>query len=128
MREVVTAVLKKGEKILIVKRGYRVNTFKGRWSGISGRMESTPLESVLKEIREETGILEDEVKLLRKGNPILAEGENLEFKVHPFLFEVNTENISLNWENTEYKWINPEEITEYKTVPKLEEVIEEVLK
>jgi len=29
MREVVTAVLKKGDRILIVRRGHKVNTFKG---------------------------------------------------------------------------------------------------
>ena len=127
MREVVTAILKRGEKILIVKRGRRVNTFRGKWSGISGRMESIPLESVLKEIREETGISEDEMTLIREGNPVLAEGEGVEFKVYPFLFEVNTDDIDLNWENTAYKWIKPEKIIKYKTVPKLKEVIEEVL-
>ncbi len=127
MREVVTAILKRGEKILIVKRGRRVNTFRGKWSGISGKMENTPLESMLKEIREETGISEDEVTLIREGDPILAEGEGVEFKVYPFLFEVNKDNIDLNWENIEYRWIKPEKVIEYKTVPKLKEVIEEVL-
>lgn len=128
MKEVVTAILKRGDKILIVKRGIRVDTFVGKWSGISGRMENTPLESVLREIKEETGIPEEKVKLIKEGNPILASGENIDFKVYPFLFEVKEEKIQLNWENTEYRWILPEKITNYKTVPKLREVIEEVLK
>ncbi|KYK36101.1 MAG: NUDIX domain-containing protein [Theionarchaea archaeon] len=128
MKEVVTAILKRGEKILIVKRGNRVNTFIGKWSGISGRMERTPLESVLREIEEETGIPQEKVALIKEGNPICAKGENLEFKVYPFLFEVEEENIKLNWENIEYRWITPEKIRKYKTVPKLREVIEEVLK
>ncbi len=128
MREVVTAILKRGDKILIVKRGNRVNTFIGKWSGISGRMESTPLESMLQEIEEETGIPQEKVTLIREGNPLIAKGENLEFKVYPFLFEVEEKNIKLNWENTEYRWITPEKIRRYKTVPKLKEVIEEVLK
>ncbi len=127
MREVVTAVIKKGDEILIVKRGHKVNTFKGKWSCISGRMEKTPMQSVLKEIEEETGIPADEVKLIREGTPIIAEGEGIEFKVYPFLFEVNAEDIRLNWENTEYRWIRPEEVTNYRTVPKLKDVIEEVL-
>jgi 8-oxo-dGTP pyrophosphatase MutT (NUDIX family) len=67
MREVVTAILKRGDKILIVKRGKRVNTFIGKWSGISGRMESTPLESVLREIEEETGIPRERITLKKKG-------------------------------------------------------------
>jgi 8-oxo-dGTP diphosphatase len=127
MREVVTAILKKGDRILIVERGKRVNTFIGKWSGISGRMESTPLESVLREIEEETGIPAEHAALIREGSPIMAEGENFVFKVYPFLFEVKEENIRLNWENINYRWILPKDITRYKTVPKLKEVIEEVL-
>ncbi|MBU7016425.1 MAG: NUDIX domain-containing protein [Theionarchaea archaeon] len=127
MRKVVTAVLKKDKKILIVKRGHLVNTFIGKWSCISGRVEGSPLESVLREIKEETGIPEGKVTLLKEGNPVIARGENLEFEIYPFLFEVKDENIQLNWENTEYKWINPGKITQYRTVPKLKEVIEAVL-
>lgn len=126
MREVVTAVLKRGDKILIVKRGQRVNTFVGKWSCISGRMESTPLESILKEIQEETGIPPEQAALLKEGNPIIAEGENITFKVYPFLFEVKTENITLNWENVSYRWIEPHKIVNFSTVPQLKEVIEEV--
>ena len=127
MREVVTAILKRDKKILIVKRGHLVNTFIGKWSGISGRMEGSPLESVVKEIEEETGIPEERVTLVKEGDPIIARGENLEFRIYPFLFEVKEEIIQLNWENTEYRWIKPEKITRYKTVPKLKEVIEAVL-
>ena len=128
MREVVTAILKNEDKILIVKRGKRVNTFRGKWSGISGRMESTPLESIKREVEEETGIPAEKATLIREGNPILAEGEGLEFKVYPFLYEVADKKITLNWENTEYRWIKPHEIKRYRTVPQLIDVIEEMLK
>lgn len=127
MRDVVTAVLKRGDKILIVKRGDQVNTFKGKWSCISGRMESTPLYSVLKEIHEETGLSSDQVTLVKEGSILRAEGEDIHFKVHPFLFEVNCSGIQLNWENTEYRWILLEDITEYDTVPRLKETVESVL-
>lgn len=126
MKEVVTAILKRGNSILIVKRSHRVNTFVGKWSGISGRMESTPLESVLREIEEETGISPTDMTLLKEGKPILAQGEAITFKVYPFLFEVKTKTITLNWENTQFKWIRPDRIVNYDTVPKLREVIEEV--
>ena len=126
MKEVVTAILKRGNSILIVKRSHRVNTFVGKWSGISGRMESTPLESVLREIEEETGISPTDMKLLKEGKPILAQGEAITFKVYPFLFEVKTKTITLNWENIQFKWIRPDRIVNYDTVPKLREVIEEV--
>ena len=81
----------------------------------------------MQEIKEETGIPEEKVTLVKVGNPVEAEGENLKFKIYPFLFEVKEEKIQLNWENVEYRWINPHDITKYKTVPKLKEVLEEVL-
>ncbi|MBU6996670.1 MAG: NUDIX domain-containing protein [Theionarchaea archaeon] len=127
MRDVVTAVLKRGDKILLVKRGVLVNTFKEKWSCISGRMESTPLESVLKEIYEETGLSSNQVTLVKEGKVLQARGEHIQFRVHPFLFEVNCSEIRLNWENTEYRWVHPEEIGTYETVPRLRETIESVL-
>lgn len=127
MRDVVTAVLKKGERILLVKRGDRVNTFKGKWSCISGRMESTPLCSVLTEIYEETGLSPNQVTLVKEGTVLQVAGEDLQFRVHPFLFEVNCSEIQLNWENTEFRWVLPEDLSEYDTVPRLKETVESVL-
>ncbi|MBU7014156.1 MAG: NUDIX domain-containing protein [Theionarchaea archaeon] len=127
MRDVVTAVLKKGERILLVKRGDLVNTFKGKWSCISGRMESTPLCSVLTEICEETGLSPNQITLVKEGTILQVAGEDLQFRVHPFLFEVNCNEIQLNWENTEFRWVLPEDLSEYDTVPKLKETVESVL-
>ena len=49
--------------------------------------------------------------------------ENHEWEVYPFLFEAKKPKIKLNWENSEYKWINAEDISNYKTVPSLEKVL-----
>lgn len=127
MTSVVTAVLTKEGKILILKRGYKVSTYKGKWACISGYLEENekPLERAYREIEEETGLCKEEVKLLKEIEPIefYDEEESREWKVYPFLFEVERSNIDIDWEHTEYKWVKPEEIEKYDTVPKLKEVI-----
>ena len=41
----------------------------------------------------------------------------------PFLFETNETEIKLNWENSEYKWINVNELKNYETVPSLDKIL-----
>ena len=49
--------------------------------------------------------------------------ENHEWEVFPFLFEIQESKIKLNWENSEFKWINVEDISKYDTVPNLDKVL-----
>ena len=40
--------------------------------------------------------------------------------VHPFLFDVGeVDLIHLDWESTELRWVTPEELGDYPTVPAL---------
>lgn len=127
MIDVVTAVLKNGDKILILKRGNKVRTYKGRWACVSGYLEENEeaLERAYIEIEEETGLKRDDVKLIKAGEPIefYDEKEKMSWRVHPFLFEAKRRDVKIDWEHTEYKWIYPEEIVKYETVPKLKDVI-----
>ncbi len=118
-REVVTCFLRNRGEVLILKRSKRVGTFKGAWAGVSGFVEGhdVPLESAIKEIEEETAI--KEAKLISTGQPIYArEGSHL-FVVHSFLFDVDTRRVKLDWEHTDYRWIDPAQIKKCSTVPKL---------
>ena len=66
-RHVVTAFLRCGENILIVRRSKKVGSYQGLWSAISGYVEDpTALQQALREIREETGVAEQNVKLIAK--------------------------------------------------------------
>ncbi|MCD6331545.1 MAG: NUDIX pyrophosphatase [Thermoplasmata archaeon] len=127
MIDVVTAVLKNGDKILILKRGDKVRTYKGKWACVSGYLEENEeaLERAYIEIEEETGLKRDDVKLIKAGEPIefYDEKEKMSWRVHPFLFEAKRGDVKIDWEHTEYKWIYPEEIVKYETVPKLKDVI-----
>ncbi len=113
-------------RILIVRRSQRVGSYNARWAGISGFLETgvTADEQAYTEIREETGLQGEQVRMLKRGTIVEHEDASIgrHWYIHPFLFEVLTPDaIALDWEATEMRWIVPLEILDYETVPKLEE-------
>src|SRR5208283_3629746 len=46
--------------------------------------------------------------------------------IHPFLFEVHEPNLRLDWENSESRWIDPNDLRFFDSVPNLKEVFERV--
>jgi len=131
LREVITVFLSHGGKILVVKRSAKVGTYQRRWSGVSGYLERTdPLDQAYTEIAEEVGLGGDQVTLVRRGAPleVVDHVQGRVWRVHPFLFAVrDPEQLRLDWENTEMRWINPSEVSRLHTVPGLAEVLERVL-
>ncbi len=112
--------------ILLVRRSERVGSYHAHWAGISGFIEAgvTPEEQAFTEILEETGLGDDLVRLLKRGAIVEHIDEEIgrHFYVHPFLFEVAApELIKTDWEATEMRWIEPEELSQFTTVPKLRE-------
>jgi len=130
--KIVTCFLKSGDKILILKRSDKVKSMKSLWAGISGIIENneSPLERTKIEIFEELGIDASQIKLLKesvKMRILSPQYENHEWEVYPFLFSVENPKIKLNWENSEYKWVKAEEISNYETVPSLDKVLSNLL-
>jgi nicotinamide-nucleotide amidase len=129
-KQVVTSFLEFQKKILILRRSNKVGTYQSQWAGVSGYVEKSPDEQALIEIQEETGLSSSDVELTRKGNAITARDDKLKriWIIHPYLFRVlNPEKIKIDWEHTETKWITPEEITDYPTVPRLKVALDMVL-
>ena len=92
-------------------------------------MDTTPDEQALVEIEEETGLSGDDLRLIKKGEPLSGEDEKLGIRwiVHPYLFHIRDRGkVRLDWEHEEAKWIKPQEIVDYQTVPLLEETLAQV--
>ncbi|MDD5528729.1 MAG: NUDIX pyrophosphatase [bacterium] len=126
---VVTCFLESEGKILILKRSNKVGTYQGKWAGVSGYMETTSEQQALKEINEETSLTSEEVELLKKGQPVTIKDEELNkaWKIYPFIFRVKTpDKIKIDWEHTETKWIKPEDMDNYDTVPNLKETFQNI--
>ena len=101
---------------------------KGLWAGVSGIIENDeePLVRAKIEIFEETGIEEEHLKLLKSPEQIKVESpqyRNHKWEIFPFLFETKNTEIKLNWENSEFKWIEVKQLKEFETVPNLKEIL-----
>ena len=125
---IVTSFIKYNDQILILKRSEKVRSMKGLWSGVSGIIENNenPTDRAKIEIFEEVGIKEKEIRLVKKLEKMKIQSQqykNHEWEIFPFLFETKNENIELNWENSQFKWILPKELKNYQTVPSLEKIL-----
>ncbi|MDH3735960.1 MAG: NUDIX domain-containing protein [Nitrosopumilus sp.] len=126
--KIVTSFIRDNDKLLILKRSDKVKSMKGLWAGISGIIEENeePLKRAKIEIFEEVGIIEDKIKLVKAAEEMRVNSpqyENHEWEIFPFLFETKNPTIKLNWENSEFKWINVKELGDYETVPSLGKVL-----
>ena len=126
--KIVTSFLKNSEKILLLKRSEKVKTMKSLWAGISGIIEEDeePLARAEIEIFEEVGMKKSNIKLLKQGDVIIIESPqytNHQWEVYPFLFSTENREIKLNWENSDSKWIDIEELKNFSTVPSLDKVL-----
>lgn len=129
-KHVVTCFLESDGKILLLRRSRQVGSYRGKWAGVSGYVESPPDKQAVIEIDEETGLEAGDIRLLKQGESIVITDEDLGTKwvVHPFLFHVNIpEKVKIDWEHKEFKWINPADIDKYDTVPGLKKTLERVI-
>ncbi len=115
------------DEVLLLRRSQQVGTYRGRWAGISGYIEETdPLTQAYTEMEEEAGLAREDVQLLRSGEPLEVVDAEAERRwiVHPFLFEVREPaRIRADWEHSETRWIRPQDISHYETVPQLAETL-----
>ena len=126
--KIVTTFLTNSDKILLLKRSQKVKTMKNLWAGISGLIEGyeEPLSRAKIEIFEEVGIEDTNIKLIKEGGSIVIESPqyvNHQWEVFPFLFSCKNREIKLNWENSDSKWIEIDEINNFSTVPSLDKVL-----
>ncbi|MFH1382149.1 MAG: NUDIX pyrophosphatase [Chloroflexota bacterium] len=125
----VTCFLESDGQILLLRRSEKVGSYQGRWAGVSGYIETPPDEQALTEIAEETGLCERDIQLMKKGEPLAIEDTELgtRWLVHPYLFHIkDRKQIKIDWEHRESRWIDPGEIGNYPTVPKLKETLARV--
>jgi 8-oxo-dGTP diphosphatase len=130
-KRVVTCFLESNGEILILRRSERVGSYQGRWAGVSGYVEKTADEQALTEIKEETGLGREDVKLVKKGEPLAVADKEMgtRWVVHPYLFHIKDRSkIKIDWEHKETMWIDPKDIDNFETVPRLKETLARVYK
>ncbi len=118
---VVTAFLERPDgRVLLLRRSDRVGSFQGRWAGVSGFLEEpTALAQARREVQEETGVDLARVEPVAAGSVVYARDGDRVYVVAPFRFLVRSPEVRLDWEHSEFAWVDPAEIGRRVTVPKL---------
>lgn len=129
-RHVVTCFLESEGQVLILQRSGKVGTYRGRWAGVSGYLDmDDPEEQAWTEIAEETGLGREGLRLVSRGEVLEAidEGLGKRWVVHPYLFQVYDRNkVRIDWEHQQCRWVQPQDLVKYETVPLLQEALARV--
>ena len=112
-------------QLLIAKRSEAVGSNKGLWDGVSGYIDEpkSAEEFALQEVQEELGVNLDIIKLATVCDPheVTSRDGKHDWIVYPVRIDLKTKPaIDLDWEHTEYRWINPVELVKFDHVPDLD--------
>lgn len=123
---IVTSVLKNHNEVLILRRSMKVKTMQEKWAGVSGYLEKNEdlLSRALTEIYEETQINKDDLTLRKIFNQLnVPIHDELMIIIQPFCFVSKTRKVILDWEHSDYCWINYNEMDNFDFVPRFKEII-----
>ena len=115
----VKGIIRRGEKILIVKRSKSDDHLPEIWETVGGGVEgeSTPQESLRREILEEVGL---DVEVGEPFHVFTFRKDTGEFKVGiTFLCDASEEDVVLSHEHSEHCWIRPEEFNTFESIQSL---------
>lgn len=129
---VLTCFIKYQDEILLLQRSDKVGTYRRMWNSVAGYIdEAVPIEEkVMEELGEELGITKDMLKNLKIGETyqFYDADINKTWITVPCLAELHEKpEIKLDWEHIDYKWISPEELPKFATVPNLDKSLKNAL-
>lgn len=98
------------------------------WSAVSGTIKDCeePIDRARIEILQETGMSHTQIRQVAESpmkSIVAPEYGDYQWDVFAFLFAADNPKITLNWENTEYRWVTLDKIRQYDTVPGLEDML-----
>jgi 8-oxo-dGTP pyrophosphatase MutT (NUDIX family) len=129
---VVNCMLYHDKHVLLLRRSKRVGAEQGKWSGVDGYIDTLdPLgATVLKELREELGLADDDVDKIQIAKPYRSYDSKVKktWIVYPVLVELTKPpNIRLDWEHTRYDWVRPDEVGRFDLLTGQERVLRKAL-
>jgi len=122
---VVTCFVQFEGQLLLLRRSQMVRTYRGKWCTVAGYLDElkTVRQKALCELEEELNVPDQAVADFSQGTAYEFDDADSgkTWIVHPVLVRlVQQPLVSLDWEHTEFKWIDPSKIGDYDTVPMLE--------
>ncbi len=129
---VINCVLRYRSKILVVERSKNLNFYPGYWNGVSGFLDDkkTMKEKIDEEIKEELGLDPGMVGTYKMGQ-IFHQDEpkyNKTWIVHPVLVNVKTDQVQLDWEAKNFKWLPLKDVKKLNLLPGFDQVLKRLSK
>lgn len=129
---VLTIFIQYKNEILLLKRSNEVLTYKGKWNTVAGYLDQIkPIkEKIYEELIEEIGLTEEQIRSYHVGTPYSFDDKTLHttWIVYPVLVKLDHKpEISLDWEHTDYSWIQPDKIESYDLVPNTHKSLKKAL-
>lgn len=122
------AVINGDGKILLLKRAPNKKLAPNKWFVVGAaplKIDENMEFIAHREMMDELGV--DGQILVRMSRIRIREG-NAVFMVSPFLAQISNQNIKLNSEHTEYRFVHVDDLKNYDLVEKTELMIRELLK
>ena len=122
---VVTGLVINKDRVLILKKAPDDYNYPNKWSFCSGFVkEFEPAEeSILREIKEETG-LSAEIKEGPKIITVEDKEKQKRWVIAVFLCQTKDDQIKLCSENVDFKWVTKKETDKYDGVPSFKKDLE----
>jgi ribose 1,5-bisphosphate isomerase len=128
-QEVVAAFLEHEGKILILKRSTHPVSRRARWTVLWSYLRHEPFRQALQAIKEETGLAESDVSLVRAGDPMEVDHRRAGVKwiLYPFLFRVRDPRKIVSSEPGEQrKWVTRDGFRRARPQPWLVEALQKL--
>ena len=118
------------KEVLVLQRANYMKNFKGMWGVVGGSIEKgeTPEEAALREVKEETGICEEneDIDYIKQIGKIKHENGSISYLFR--LWTVEVPKVKLSGEHQRYKWISNTDQIKGKWMPDIKEEIDKILK
>lgn len=117
--------------MLLLKRSDKVLTYQEKWNCIGGYIDEVkePEAFVVQELQEELKVTQEHITDICPGEPLEYDDTVISIRwfVYPFRVELQRRpTIELDWEHTEHRWIDPQELLTFDIVPNLDKVYDHV--
>lgn len=116
---IVTLIIKKGKKYLLLKRSRSNRTNKGKWQFPEGKLDfgESPLEALKRELKEETNLNLINPKLLKIHSSVINYPKHGKYHLIRLVFDCKTSGkIKLSEEHEKFAWFTKSEIKKLKMV------------
>ena len=127
MIDTVSSLIYVRGRILMLKRPDDASSFPGVWSLAAGKVEpnESAEDAAVREIKEETGLIVSSPD--GSLDPIFVRENDVIWRVRPFIFIHDSDDVTLNEENLEHRWVLPDEVEKMNTVSSTAPAVKELL-